>query len=213
MVFFFESVEGYVIYMGKDKYENEDLIKYGVPEDLWFHVDDLSSAHVYLRLRKDQRLEDVSEATIMECAQLVKANSIEGCKKGEVAVIYTRWRNLHKTAGMEIGQIGFHDRSKVKRLKVVKDSSVVNRINKTKEERHPNLAELQLARAAEFRAAAKEERRAQLQTEKTARREREETAKLRSYSSIMKAEKMVSNADVQGSKDDSAAKAFEEDFF
>jgi len=22
--------------MGKDKYENEDLIKYGWPEDLWF---------------------------------------------------------------------------------------------------------------------------------------------------------------------------------
>ena len=44
---------------GKDKYENEDLIRYGLPEDLWFHVDNLSSAHVYLRLRKNQRLEDV----------------------------------------------------------------------------------------------------------------------------------------------------------
>lgn len=42
---------------------------------------------VYLRLRKNQRLEDVSEETIMECAQLVKANSIEGCKKKEVYVV------------------------------------------------------------------------------------------------------------------------------
>jgi hypothetical protein len=41
---------------------------------------------VYLRLQKDQRLEDVSPATIMECAQLVKANSIEGCKLKEVYV-------------------------------------------------------------------------------------------------------------------------------
>lgn len=213
MVYFFESVEGYVIYMGKDKFENEDLIKYGIPEDLWFHVDDLSSAHVYLRLRKDQRLEDVSDATIMECAQLVKANSIEGCKKSEVAVIYTRWRNLHKTSDMEVGQIGFHNKANVKRLKVVKDSSIVNRINKTKEERHPNLEALQEERAAEFRAAAKEERRAQLQAEKGAKREREETAKLRSYSSLMKVDKMVSNTDVQGAVDDSAAKAFEEDFF
>ena len=56
-----------------------------------FHVDDLSSAHVYLRLKKDQRLEDVSDKTVMECAQLVKANSIEGCKLKEVHVIYTRW--------------------------------------------------------------------------------------------------------------------------
>jgi hypothetical protein len=30
MVFFFESSEGYVMYMGADKYENEDLIKYGL---------------------------------------------------------------------------------------------------------------------------------------------------------------------------------------
>jgi hypothetical protein len=46
---------------------------------------------VYLRLKKDQRLEDVSDKTVMECAQLVKANSIEGCKLKEVHVIYTRW--------------------------------------------------------------------------------------------------------------------------
>jgi predicted ribosome quality control (RQC) complex YloA/Tae2 family protein len=38
-----------VIYMGADKYENEELLKWGFPEDVWFHVDDLSSAHVYLR--------------------------------------------------------------------------------------------------------------------------------------------------------------------
>ena len=34
---------GYVVYMGKDKFENEELLKYGWPEDLWFHVDKLSS--------------------------------------------------------------------------------------------------------------------------------------------------------------------------
>ena len=40
-----------VIYMGKDKFENEDLMKYAWPDtDIWFHVADLSSAHVYLRL-------------------------------------------------------------------------------------------------------------------------------------------------------------------
>lgn len=57
MVQFFTSSEGYVMYMGADKFENEDLIKYGLPEDLWFHVDDMSSAHVYLRLKQNQKLE------------------------------------------------------------------------------------------------------------------------------------------------------------
>lgn len=30
---------------------DEDLIKWGWPEDVWFHVDKYSSAHVYLRLQ------------------------------------------------------------------------------------------------------------------------------------------------------------------
>lgn len=30
---------------------DEELIKWGWPEDVWFHVDKFSSAHVYLRLR------------------------------------------------------------------------------------------------------------------------------------------------------------------
>ena len=28
-------IGGYKCYMGKDKYENEDLIAYGWPEDVW----------------------------------------------------------------------------------------------------------------------------------------------------------------------------------
>lgn len=34
-MFFFECCDPqYVIYMGKDKYENEELLKYGFPEDV-----------------------------------------------------------------------------------------------------------------------------------------------------------------------------------
>lgn len=53
MVFYFTIPQGNVVYMGKDKYENEDLIKYAWKEDIWFHVDDFSSAHVYVRLKED----------------------------------------------------------------------------------------------------------------------------------------------------------------
>jgi hypothetical protein len=45
------AADGTMLYMGKDKFENEDLIKYGWPEDIWFHVDNLSSAHVYVRMQ------------------------------------------------------------------------------------------------------------------------------------------------------------------
>ncbi|XP_015773056.1 PREDICTED: coiled-coil domain-containing protein 25-like [Acropora digitifera] len=55
MVLYFRSdvvTPPYTIFMGADKHENEDLIKWGFPEDVWFHVDKMSSAHVYIRLRK-----------------------------------------------------------------------------------------------------------------------------------------------------------------
>jgi predicted ribosome quality control (RQC) complex YloA/Tae2 family protein len=66
--------------MGRDKFENEDLIKYGWPEDIWFHVDDLSSAHVYLRMKPGMGMDDVPEEAVLDCSALVKANSIAGCK-------------------------------------------------------------------------------------------------------------------------------------
>lgn len=47
-----------------------------------FHVDDLSSAHVYLRLPKGGKMDDIDEDTLEECAQLVKANSIQGTHRG-----------------------------------------------------------------------------------------------------------------------------------
>ena len=89
MVFFFKSRCGqYTIYMGKDKFENEDLIKYGLPEDVWFHVDDLSSAHVYLRMKPGMTLDDITDDLLLDCSSLVKANSIEGCKVRDVRVYY-----------------------------------------------------------------------------------------------------------------------------
>ena len=85
------------IYMGRDKVESsydsslpcsswtysrapdEDLIKYAWPQDVWFHVDKLSSAHVYLRLPESiASWEAIPDALLVDCAQLVKANSIEG---------------------------------------------------------------------------------------------------------------------------------------
>ncbi|KAK6129699.1 hypothetical protein DH2020_036565 [Rehmannia glutinosa] len=81
MVFYFKArpeAGDYTIFMGLDKYENEELIKYGFPEDIWFHVDKMSSAHVYLRLHKGQSIDDISEGVLEDCVQLVKANSIQG---------------------------------------------------------------------------------------------------------------------------------------
>jgi hypothetical protein len=132
-------------------------------------------------LKKGQRVEDVPITTMEECGQLVKANSIEGCKKNNVTVIYTRWKNLHKTSDMQVGAIGFHNPSNVKRMNVIKNNTIINKISKTKEELSPDLAELQLARSREYIQDQKKERKEVMVTEKKLKFERDEAARLRSY--------------------------------
>ncbi|KAI0671177.1 cytoplasmic protein [Trametes maxima] len=139
MVLFFKSTAidpPAVIYMGKDKHENEDLIKYAWPQDVWFHVDKLSSAHVYLRMPEGMSWEAIPEALLIDCAQLVKANSIEGNKKDNLTIIYTPGDNLKKSGDMAIGQVSFHNDKRVKRVHIPKrENPIVNRLNKTKVER------------------------------------------------------------------------------
>jgi len=114
MVYYFLASDGHMLYMGKDKFENEILLKFAWPEDIWFHVDDHSSAHVYLRLNKGETMDTIPPQIVQECGQLTKKNSIEGCKKSIVKIVYTEFLNLLKTSGMEIGQVSFKDEKKRK---------------------------------------------------------------------------------------------------
>jgi hypothetical protein len=154
MVFYFQprgfdpSTKDYLIYMGKDKYENEELLRHAIPLDVWyeafpditisrllvvrrlflcsswmlivlhrFHVDDLSSAHVYLRLPPGKTYQEIPSEALEDCCQLVKANSIQGNKVDNLSIVYTPVNNLKKTATMEVGQVGpSHIVSTLKRL-------------------------------------------------------------------------------------------------
>ncbi|KAF7974294.1 hypothetical protein HWV62_12438 [Athelia sp. TMB] len=122
--------------MGKDKVENEDLIRYAWPQDVWFHVDKLSSAHVYLRMPPSMTWDQIPGSLLADCAQLVKANSIEGNKKDNLTIIYTPGDNLKKSGDMAVGQVSFHSDKKVKRVHVeTRQNPIVNRLNKTKIEK------------------------------------------------------------------------------
>ena len=126
MVFYFTlppkaQARGFRVYMGRDKYENEDLLKYGWKEDVWFHVEGISSAHVYLRLPDGVTWETIPPVVMRYCCQLVKNNSIDGCKKKEIWVIYTPFPNLHKDPNtMVTGAVSFHKESLRKRVLVEK---------------------------------------------------------------------------------------------
>ncbi|CAI5734401.1 unnamed protein product [Hyaloperonospora brassicae] len=214
MVVYFTSAEGHTIYMGKDKFENEDLVRYGFLEDIWFHVDDLSSAHVYLRLPLGQStLDEVSATCLEECAQLVKDNSIEGRKKTSVSVCYTKWRNLKKTTSMEIGQVGFKYPERVRHYKVAeKNTDIVKRLNKTKQELYPDLEKEHQQREVLYKAERKKQR---LRLEAATRKEKQDykaQKEPRSYSSLMSRDNVDSNNKLEAAADLSSVNAYEEDF-
>ena len=144
-----------MLYMGRDKFENEELIKYAWPEDVWFHVDNLSSAHVYARLIappgpdgtpvfRAATLDDVTPAVLADAGQLVKANSLEGCKKSSVQIVYTCASNLRKDGSMAVGQVAFKTEHKaVKRAHVgERDRAVLSRLAASLTETTPDFAQV-----------------------------------------------------------------------
>lgn len=192
------------IFMGKDKFENEDLIKWGWPEDIWFHVSKLSSAHVYLRLREGESIDNIPSSLLDDCCQLVKANSIQGNKMNDVEIVYTPWINLKKTASMEVGQVSFHNEKEVRKAKVEKRiNAIINRLEKTKV----------IIDQVDFRAQREErdkkERikqhqsmKEQKQREKEEQKRKEEYKRLQSYETVMQSEKMTSNKEIDTNLDD-----------
>ncbi|CAG8594744.1 5829_t:CDS:2 [Paraglomus occultum] len=202
-----------MVYMGKDKYEsvcsffritldlsfqNEELIKYGWNED--FHVDKLSSAHVYLRLQPDQTWDAIPSELLNDLAQLVKANSIEGNKMNNITVVYTPWYNLKKTAEMDVGQ--------VKRINIAsRDNKIINRLGKTKKELYPDLLAEKEAHNKELRKIARAEEMAKAKEELRQKQKFREEAAKKSYDSLFDESNMRSNQVYEEN-----AQALEDDF-
>ncbi|KAH8993090.1 cytoplasmic protein [Lactarius hatsudake] len=231
MVLFFTSTAyepPVIVYMGRDKVENEDLIKYAWPQDVWFHVDKLSSAHVYLRLPESiPSWEAIPEELLVDCAQLVKANSIEGNKRNDLTIIYTPGDNLKKTGDMAVGQVSFHNDKRVRRGPSIesptslsfacavhvpkRENAIVNRLNKTKVERVVDHEAERIERAksenAAKRAAAAAKKKADLELAEA--RKAEKAA--RSYDSFL-------NVDVNDEEEEvvkpkyNSVREMEEDF-
>ena len=228
MVFFFTpSDPRFVIYMGRDKHENEELIRWGWPCDVWFHgnptwvdillffklilynaVDNLSSAHVYLRLPEEYTVDTIPEDILAECCQLVKQNSIQGCKLNNVPIVYTPWSNLLKKGSMDVGQVGFHDNKLVKKTKVDRKlNAIVNRLAKTKREDNPNFRALKENYEREMKDKEKREREEQRRRDKELEKERTREKELRSYDTLYRDEAMESNIDME-----MTAEEYEDDF-
>ncbi|PSN62196.1 DUF814-domain-containing protein [Corynespora cassiicola Philippines] len=213
MVYYFTSNQvspSAFIYMGKDKVENEELIKFGFDEDVWFHADNLSSAHVYVRLPEGEDWEKITPGLLEDCAQLTKANSIEGNKKDNITIVYTPWSNLKKDGSMAVGQVGFKDQRKVKRIHVEKrENPIVNRLNKTKVEKHPDLRQEKENRQKELRQRDRTARQARQKEEARIAKEHKEKAwqKDHAYDDLMNEENIAQSSNQNRDED------FLDDFF
>lgn len=147
-------------------------------------MDNLSSAHLYLRLKTGESWTSIPKDLLEDCAQLTKANSIEGSaislhsspelttegnKKDNITIIYTPWSNLRKDASMATGQVSFHDQKMVKKVHVpARRNPIVNRLNKTREEKYPDL------RAEKETEDAKKRKAERLKREDVKAKDREE---------------------------------------
>uniref|UniRef100_A0A7S4ENT2 NFACT RNA-binding domain-containing protein n=1 Tax=Pseudo-nitzschia australis TaxID=44445 RepID=A0A7S4ENT2_9STRA len=165
--------EDITCYVGRDKHENEHLIEYGWPGDIWFHVEGLSSAHVYFRLdcfgtgtttttnsttsstttnsttssttTRSTRsaaianrllgklpIDDLPDDSIEDMCQIVKHNSIKGCKQASCRIVYTPHSNLKKTFGMEAGSVTYHDPKLQRFRRCDKDRARIKQLEQSK---------------------------------------------------------------------------------
>ncbi|EDO16963.1 hypothetical protein Kpol_1041p21 [Vanderwaltozyma polyspora DSM 70294] len=136
----------YQIVTGKDKFENDMLIKYGYRElnHFWFHADKYSSGHIYLKLQPSEKtLEDVPTEVVNDCLQLCKSESIQGNKLPQCAIITTPWHNLRKNKFMKPGEVSFKSTRACKRVECyARDNKVLNRLQKTRVELHDDVEKI-----------------------------------------------------------------------
>ena len=179
---------------GSRQVRERELIRWGWPEDIWFHVDDLSSAHVYVRLPSGMTMDTMPAEMLEECAQLVKNNSIKGSGLSECDVVFTPWANLKKRGDMDVGQVSFHDERLRKIVRCTKDNVIVKRIEKTRVERNDyNYREERENRDARVRREEKAKTVAEKEADRAALAEQKRLHDLKHYSALQDTSAMRTN--------------------
>lgn len=81
----------YLIYIGKNAHGNEEIIKKCHPESLWFHFDNISSAHIILESNGD----DIPKRYINQVASKLFEHKRSAPRNSKV--IYTQVKNVKLT--------------------------------------------------------------------------------------------------------------------
>jgi len=145
---------------------------------------------------------------LTDCCALVKANSIEGCKKPSVKIVYTPWTNLKKRGDMDIGQIGFHDTRQLKFMHIEKRNEIVNRLNRTKEEKETSvIREYREEYDRKQRAAERKAKRDAAEASRAAMEQKKKQEEEESYADLFSSSNKMSNQNMRVT-----AEEYENDF-
>lgn len=82
------------IWVGQSDKENDNLFLLADQNDLWFHLDKMPSAHVWLHFLQSRTDKVVLKSLINKCALLVKEHS--KCPRGRTKVCYLNKKSLRK---------------------------------------------------------------------------------------------------------------------
>jgi hypothetical protein len=108
-------------------------------------------------------------------------------------VIYTPWSNLMKNASMATGQVSFHNPKLTRKVFVAtRQNSIVNRLNKTRVEKYPDLRAEKEEYLKQKRQEERRIREEKKTVEKKANKEREELKwqKEHAYDDLMSDERI-----------------------
>ena len=103
----FRSSDGYLLYVGKNNYQNE-IVSFQIAEgkDFWFHVKGSAGSHVIAKT-EGKSLEELPDRLFEEAAELAAYFSSEK-ESAKVEVDYTERKNLKKVVGGAPGFVIYH---------------------------------------------------------------------------------------------------------
>ena len=103
----FRSSDGYLLYVGKNNYQNEEVsFRIAEATDFWFHVKGSAGSHVIAKT-EGKNLEELPDRLFEEAAELAAYFSSEK-ESAKVEVDYTERKNLKKVVGGAPGFVIYH---------------------------------------------------------------------------------------------------------
>ena len=84
-------------YLGENAQDNFDIIDQSEPDDIWFHMSNISSCHVIVKIPLNKKLDKKQiHKIIVQGAEICKQHSKLKSQKG-AEITYTKIKNITKT--------------------------------------------------------------------------------------------------------------------